>query len=96
MSDVRTIDVLVDSEYRWRRDLLIDCVPEIANTLLVCVFVHPTEVYRDCTGGNVDLQLANVRHPGSPTVPPTLRVSYERMKRADRLTLQCHRNQNVC
>jgi len=59
-SGIRTIGVLADSEYRWRRDLLIDCVPEITDTLLICILVHPTEVYRDCTGRNVDLQLANV------------------------------------
>jgi len=75
-SGVRAIGVPVNSEYRWRRDLLIHCVPEITDTLLVRVLIHPTEVYRDCTGGNVDLQLANVWHSGSPAIPSTLPVSY--------------------
>jgi hypothetical protein len=58
-----------------RRGLYIHRVPEITDTFLVCVLVHPTKVYRDGTSGNVDLQLAYVRHPGSPTIPPILTVS---------------------
>ena len=57
------------------RNLPIRCILEIADTLLVCVLVYPTEVYGDGASGNVNLQLAYMRHPGSPTIPPVINVS---------------------
>ena len=50
-------------------------VPEVADTFLICVLVHPTEVYPNSTGRNVDLQLTDVRYPGSPAIPSALCVS---------------------
>ena len=65
------------SVYLWcRRNLYIHRIPEITHTFFVRVLVHPTEVYRDGTSGYVDLQLADMGHPGSPTIPSVLRVSY--------------------
>jgi len=45
---------------RCWRGLYVRRIPEITDTFFVCVPVHPPEVYRDGTSGNVNLQLAYV------------------------------------